>query len=282
MRGGKAPELDIALRAAVRAGKAVLDIYRRSAAGEAGEKEDGSPITEADLASHHILTGELGRTGHAILSEEEDPAGRTGGADRSKSDTVWIIDPLDGTADFVDRTGEFTIMVALVRKKTPVVGVILWPLASTAFVAQRGLGAFRYSAGGWERISVTGITALPECRAVGSRHHLTGGEKAFIARLGVSSFTSIGSSLKACMVSAGEAEAYITTTDKMKEWDTAASHCIVTEAGGRMTDVRGEELTYNNRDVRHLHGILATNGAVHERIVNELAARSVHARRGMT
>lgn len=263
------PELDVAVKTAVRAGEAVLDIYRRGFE-EAEEKKDGSPITEADITSHNILVEDLARTGHAILSEEDtgEPAARSG---RIKADTLWIIDPLDGTSHFVNRTGEFTIMVALVKKKVPVLGVIFWPLERTIFVSQKGKGAYRYSASGWEKITVTNTASLPECRVVGSRHHLTDREKKFIAELGVSSFVSIGSSLKVGMISAGEAEAYITTTDKMKEWDTAASHCIITEAGGRMTDMRGRNLTYNNDSVYHQYGILATNGAVHEQIVKKFA-----------
>ena len=263
-------ELDAALRAAVKAGRAVMEIYDK-VGGDASSpqtvrtKADGSPVTGADLASHRILAGELAGTGHVVRSEEGE-AVRTG----PNSDTIWIIDPLDGTSDFVDRTGEFTVMVALVRKGVPVLGVIVWPAAGAAFAAQRGRGAFRYADGrGWRRIKVTGSSSLSECRVIGSRHHLTDREKGLITRLGAASFASIGSSLKVCMISSGEAEAYITTTDKMKQWDTAASHCIITEAGGRMTDMLGRDLVYDDDHIYHPHGILATNGAVHDRIVRE-------------
>ena len=268
-----APELGAALKAAAGAGAEVLDIYRRNAGGSEVKKKDGSPVTEADLASHRILTELLSETGHAILSEE-DADRWVLRADRTGSETVWIVDPLDGTSDFIDRTGEFTIMAALVKEKRPVLGVILRPTDNTVFAAQKGRGAFCHGAGGWRRITVTDTSALSECRMVGSRHHLTDQERGFIAGLGVKEFVSIGSSLKVGMISSGEAEAYITTTDKIKEWDTAASHCIITEAGGMMTDVRGRDLTYNNEDVHHRHGVLATNGAVHGRIVSEFALYS--------
>ena len=264
---GRSTDLDVAARAAVRAGGTVMDIYRRDF--EESKKEDGSPITEADLASHRILAEELAVTGHAVLSEEGRAA-----TDSPRPNTTWIVDPLDGTSHFVNRTGQFTVMAALIEERTPVLGVIYWPLENTLFVAQKGRGAFRYSAGGWKKISVTDTAILSECRVVGSKHHLTDREKKFIARLGAASFVSIGSSLKVGMISAGEAEAYITTTDKMKEWDTAASHCIIAEAGGQMTDMRGRRLTYNNDDVRHLYGILATNGAVHGQIIDEFARMS--------
>ena len=255
-------ELDIAIRAARKAGDAVLEVYQGEF--EPMKKEDDSPITEADLRSNEIIKEVLSQTGHAVLSEEDkDDSGRLA------QDTVWIVDPLDGTSDFVDRTGEFTTMIALVKNKKPVLGVIGWPTQKTLFVAQRGCGAFRFSDGRWRRISVTRASELSECRVVGSRHHLSEREKSFIKRLGVKDFTSIGSSLKVAKISSGEAEAYITTTDKMKEWDSAASYCIITEAGGRMTDMLGNEITYNNEEVLHRNGILATNGLVHDEIVRE-------------
>lgn len=262
-----APELGIALRSTLKASKAVLDIYR-SGSKKAGKKEDGSPVTEADLASHQILTRELSQSRYPILSEEQ--AMTTG---MCKSDTIWIVDPLDGTSHFVNKTGEFTIMVSLVKKGTPILGVISWPLGDTVFIAQKGKGAFRYK-GDWNSITVTKTAALSECRMIGSKHHLTEKEISFVKRLGVSDFASVGSSLKVGLISSGKAEAYITATDKMKVWDTAASHCIITEAGGKMTDVFGNKLVYDG-DICHRYGILATNGAVHEQIVKKFTATTL-------
>jgi len=182
---------------------------------------------------------------------------------------VWIVDPLDGTSDFIDKTGEFTIMIALIQNKKPILGVISWPTEKTFFVAQKGCGAFRYSNEQWQKIDVTRVAELPKCRAVGSRHHLSDREKLFIKKLGIEDFTSIGSSLKVGKISSGEAEAYITTTNKMKEWDTAASYCIILEAGGKMTDMLGNDILYNNEDVFHHNGILVTNGLIHEKILEE-------------
>ena len=246
----------------MKAGDSILDIYGRRFA--AGTKSDNSPITEADLKSNEIIRKTLSRTPHMILSEEEDDDKR-----RLDEEVVWIVDPLDGTSDFIDRTGEFTVMIALVRNKKPVLGVINWPAGKTVFAAQYGSGAFRYSGGSWQKIAVTGVSELAECRAVGSRHHLSEREKDFIRGLGIGSFSSVGSSLKVGKISSGDAEAYITTTDKMKEWDTAASYCIINEAGGRMTDMMGRDISYNNKVLNHQDGILATNGLVHDKIVGE-------------
>ena len=261
----RAPELDAAVRAALAAAAQIVQIYNKNTS-YVKEKDDGSPITEADIASHLILTRELARTGHSILSEEA-----TGEA--KKSSVMWIVDPLDGTSDFVDRTGEFTIMVALVRAGEPVVGAIVWPTEHAIFVAQKNMGAYHYDTKtGWLKIAVSDKSKIEECRIVGSRHHLTDAEESFVKNLRVRGFLKVGSSLKACMIGAGKAEIYVTTANKIKEWDTAASHVIVAEAGGKMTDTRGQNITYGNKDVRHRHGIVITNGAMHDYIINKIQA----------
>ena len=256
------PELDIAIKAAKVAGDAILEIYQRDF--DMHTKKDNSPITEGDLKSNEIIKKILSETEHVILSEEEEDD-----LSRLSKNMVWIVDPLDGTSDFIDKTGEFTIMIALIKNKKPILGVIGWPTEKTFFVAQKGSGAFRYSNDEWHKISVTSISELSKCRTVGSRHHLSDREKSFIKKLGIEDFTSIGSSLKVGKISSGEAEAYITTTNKMKEWDSAASYCIISEAGGKMTDMLGNDITYNNKNVFHQNGILVTNGLIHNKIVEE-------------
>ncbi|MDX1441669.1 MAG: 3'(2'),5'-bisphosphate nucleotidase CysQ [Nitrosopumilaceae archaeon] len=256
------PELDIAIKAVKEAGESILDIYEGNY--QTSTKHDDSPITEADLKSNEIIKKTLSITNHHILSEEDKDDHI-----RLSKETIWIVDPLDGTSDFIDKTGEFTVMIALVKNKHPILGVIGWPTEKTIFAAQKDRGAFRYFNGEWKKISVTEISDLQNCRAVGSRHHLSDKEKMFIEKLGIKNFTSIGSSLKVGKISSGEAEAYITTTNKMKEWDSAASHCIISEAGGKMTDMGGNEITYNNKIVNHQNGILVTNGLIHNKIVEE-------------
>ena len=258
----KIPELDLAIKAAIEAGNAILEIYQSDY--ETSTKNDDSPITDADLKSNEVIKKILSQTEHDILSEEDKDD-----LSRLSQEMIWIIDPLDGTSDFIDKTGEFTVMIALIRNKKPILGVIGWPTEKTLFVAQKGSGAFRFSNDQWSKISVTKISDIPKCRTVGSRHHLSDKEKSFIKKLGIEDFTSIGSSLKVGKISSGEAEAYITTTNKMKEWDSAASYCIISEAGGKMTDMSGNDLTYNNEDVYHQNGILVTNGLIHNKIVEE-------------
>ena len=258
----KIPELDLAIKAAQEAGNIILKIYEKGF--NTFTKTDNSPVTDADLKSNKIIKEILSVTKHSILSEED-----VDDKNRLSNDMIWIIDPLDGTSDFIDKTGEFTVMIALVENQKPILGVIAWPTEKTLFVAQKNCGAFRYSDNKWEKISVTKISELPKCRTIGSRHHLSDKEKDFIEKIGIKDFTSIGSSLKVGKISSGQAEVYITTTNKMKEWDTAASHCIISEAGGKMTDMLGNELTYNNKNVYHENGILVTNGLIHDKIVQE-------------
>ena len=258
----KIPELDIAIEAAKKAGEAILEIYHEDY--KKFTKNDDSPITDADLKSNEVIKKILSQTEHEILSEEDKDD-----LNRLSKEMIWIVDPLDGTSDFIDKTGEFTVMISLIKNKKPILGVIGWPTEKTLFAAQKDSGAYRYSNQEWKRISVTHVSELPKCRTVGSRHHLSDKEKSFIKKLGIEDFTSIGSSLKVGKISSGEAEAYLTTTNKMKEWDSAASYCIISEAGGKMTDMLGNDITYNNKDVYHKNGILVTNGLIHDKIIGE-------------
>ena len=258
----KIPELDLAIEAVHKAGNVILEIYQRKY--EITTKSDNSPITEADLTSNNIIKTILSKTNYKILSEEDND-------DKTRlfEEIIWIVDPLDGTSDFIDKTGEFTIMIALIKNKKPIIGVIGWPTEKIIFAAQKDSGAFKFSKGKWDKISVTKISDLSKCKAVGSRHHLSEKEKMFIKKLGINNFTSIGSSLKVGMISSGEADVYLTTTTKMKEWDSAASYCLISEAGGMMTDMNGDDITYNNKNVNHQNGILVTNGLIHDIIIKK-------------
>lgn len=255
-------ELKIAVDAAIKAGKEILQVYGKDFSSDT--KNDDSPITDADLKSNKIIKEILSKTNLEILSEEDEDNEK-----RLIQERIWIIDPLDGTTDFVNRTGEFTVMISLVENKKPILGVIYWPTEKTMFLAQRGFGAWKFHNDSWKKISVSNISDLKKCRAVGSRHHLSESEKMLLKKLMITDFTSIGSSLKVGKISSGSADVYLTTTNKMKEWDTCASYCIISEAGGKITDMLGNDISYNNKFVVHQNGILVTNGLVHDKIVNE-------------
>ena len=261
-----------ALEAALQAGRAVMDVYGTDFGSQA--KKDGSPLTEADLASHRIIAGLLAETGIPVLSEEGEKELQERAGSRQE---VWIVDPLDGTADFVGRTGEFTVMIALVRDGRPVVGVINCPAAGgrgTVYAAESGRGAFRLAPGGaaWERIAVSKTSDLRTATAVVSRNHLTDRERSMLDSLGVAGREGVGSSLKACRIAEGSADVYLTYTDKMHVWDTAASECILAEAGGIMTDAEGAPLRYGGPGTGHANGILATNGRLHSGVLRQVRA----------
>ena len=258
------PELDLAIAASIEGGDVIREIY--DGEFKVFTKSDRSPITEADLKSNDIIRKTLSKTRHRILSEEDADDKR-----RLGERTIWIVDPLDGTADFVDRTGEFTVMIALVQNKKPILGVINWPMQKTVFAAQHGMGAFKCINGDWQQIAVNDISDPARCRVVCSRHHSTDMERALVRNVGIGQSASIGSSLKVGKISSGEAEAYVAINNKIKEWDTAASYCIIHEAGGRMTDMMGNDITYNNQAVNHRNGILVTNGLIHDKILDEYA-----------
>lgn len=253
-------EIGLALDAALKAGDIVMDIYKKEF--KKFTKEDDSPITEADLKSNQIIKERLTKTGIHLLSEEEQDD-----LSRLNQKRVWVVDPLDGTTDFVNRTGEFTVMIALVDNQRPVLGIINYPSKETIYLAEKNQGAFRYSKGNWKKIFVSKTDNMKNAHAVGSRHHLSKQEKSLIKNLGIGKFSSLGSSLKVCSISEGESDVYITTTNKMKEWDTCASYCIISEAGGKMTDMLGNDLLYNNKKVVHPYGILATNGLLHQKVL---------------
>ena len=149
----KIPELDIAIKGAQEASSVILEIYEKGY--KTFTKTDDSPVTDADLQSNKIIKKILAVTEHSILSEED-----IDDKSRLSKDMIWIIDPLDGTSDFIDKTGEFTVMIALVQNQKPILGIIAWPTEKILFVAQKNCGAFRYSDDKWEKISVTKISEL--------------------------------------------------------------------------------------------------------------------------
>ena len=250
------PELGKIIDGIVRAGEKVLEIYETDFSTE--KKDDDSPITQADIESNKILKEVLGETGISILSEEDVDDKK-----RLSDDKIWIIDPLDGTTDFVNRTGEFTIMVGLVEKHKSILGLIYWPIKKKMYLAESGKGAFRHDEE-WEKIETTMMSEMQNCQALVSRHHLSEKEKKLLDEMEIAVVTSIGSSLKVTEIASGDAEIYLTTTNKMKQWDTCASNCIISEAGGKMTDMSGNDLVYNTEIVNHENGILVTNGLIHQ------------------
>jgi 3'(2'), 5'-bisphosphate nucleotidase len=257
------PELGKIIDGMIKAGEKILEVYETDFSTE--KKDDDSPITQADIESNKILKDVLKETGITILSEEDIDDKK-----RLSEEKVWIIDPLDGTTDFVNRTGEFTIMVGLVQNHKSVLGLIYWPIKKKMYLAESGKGAFCHDKE-WEKIEVTMMSEMQNCHALVSRHHLSEKEKRLLDEMEISVVTSIGSSLKVTEIASGDAEIYLTTTNKMKQWDTCASNCIISEAGGKMTDISGNELMYNTELVNHENGILVTNGLIHQDVLDVIS-----------
>jgi len=257
------PETKLAIKAATQAASKVLKIY--STDFSSSLKNNKEPITEADIQSNQIIQKILSNSRYPILSEESKDLIEK----RLDSNKVWIVDPLDGTTDFVNKTGEFTIMIALVEKNIPIIGVISHPSKKTIYVAQKGEGAYRISNGNSQILHVSETSNLEDFKVVGSRFHQSENERKFLDTLGISKFTSRGSSLKVIDICSKMAELYFTTTDKVKQWDSCASYCLITESGGKMTDMLGNELKYNTEFLNHKNGLLVSNGTNHERIIEK-------------
>ena len=255
------PETELAINAVKEAGNAVMEIYKHDFTSTT--KKDNSPLTEADLKSNDIIKKIITSTGYPILSEESLDDKK-----RLDYDKIWIVDPLDGTSDFVSKSGEFTIMIALVDKHEPILGVIYWPTNDILYVAQKGCGAYKFVNDVWEKLTISKRSDLRNCRALGSRHHLSSHEVNFLKLLNIEKFSERGSSLKVTDICSGAADLYFTMTNKIKQWDTCASNCLITEVGGKMTDMLGNELKYNTENIYHDNGILVTNGIIHD-IVTE-------------
>jgi len=226
------------------AGHAILDIYSRDF--EVDEKEDQSPLTQADMASHHHITGELRKLTPEIpvLSEE---SAFVPWEQRSQWRRYWLVDPLDGTREFVKRNGEFTVNIALVEDHRPVLGVVHAPVPDTTWYGDRQGGAWRQKGDEIpERISVTSPAGSP-LRVAGSRSHAGDSLKHFLEKIGDHEIVSMGSSLKLCLVAEGKADIY-PRLGPTSEWDTAAAQAVVEAAGGLVTDTKMRPLDYNRKE----------------------------------
>lgn len=235
------------------AGDAILAVYRRPAAPSVAQKADASPLTEADLAAHHVLVAGLHGllAGVPVVSEEDDASL----AHRLAAGSFWLIDPLDGTKEFIARNGEFTVNVALVRDGEPVFGVVYAPVIDEMFIGARGLGAFRERAGVRASIRVAERGDRP-LRVVASRSHMTDATRSYLERLGPHTLVQAGSSLKFCRVAEGAADAY-PRIGPTAEWDTAAAQAVLEAAGGVVHDLAGRTLRYG-KPVNRNDGFVAS------------------------
>jgi 3'(2'), 5'-bisphosphate nucleotidase len=226
---------------AVEAGKAILEIY--AGEFEVTRKADESPLTLADLASHRIICDALARLTPDIpvLSEESSDIDYTTRADWPQ---YWLVDPLDGTKEFINRNGEFTVNIALIRYHSPILGVVHVPVTGTTYTGMVGKWASKHTLdGAMEHISIRKPCADPPV-VVGSRSHANPRLSGFLDKIGPHELVSMGSSLKFCLLAEGKADFY-PRLGPTSEWDTAAAHAVVLAAGGRIITLDGKPLRYN-------------------------------------
>lgn len=241
------PFMQALIELSLRAGREIMTIYATDFSAKA--KGDLTPVTEADEAAEKVILAGLKQIDPTtpVISEEAASAGGIPDA----ADRFFLVDPLDGTKEFISRNGEFTVNIALVEGGQPVAGVVHAPALGRIFWGERGVGAAQGASDGemadnWRRLAVR---PMPEAGAtvVASRSHRDQATDDYLRSIKVKSLCSAGSSLKFCLVAAGEADLY-PRFGRTMEWDTAAGHAILLAAGGKVMTVDGKPLTYGKRD----------------------------------
>jgi len=227
------------------ASREILKVYESDFS--VAEKQDSSPLTEADLASHAAIMEGLQKLTPDIPIMSEESA-TLPVAERSKWKQYWLVDPLDGTKEFIKRNGEFTVNIALIDGHTSVLGVVHIPVSDTCFYAAKGVGSYK-SEGSGEAVRLATRRVDAERIVVsGSRSHGGGTLQAFTEKLpGEVTLISRGSSLKLCLVAEGQADIY-PRFGPTSEWDTAAAQCVVEQAGGVVTDLEFRAIQYNAKE----------------------------------
>ncbi len=229
---------------AAEAGRAILEIYRQDF--DVVQKEDSSPLTQADLASHRVICDALARLTPElpVLSEESadiDFATRSGWL------LFWLVDPLDGTKEFVNRNDEFTVNIALISDHDPVLGVVHVPVSGVTYTGLPGHWAMRRDAAGYRQAIAVRRPCADPVVVVGSRSHANPRMAEFLDAIGDYEMVSMGSSLKFCLLAEGKADFY-PRLGPTSEWDTAAAHAVVLGSGGRIVELSGRPLRYNTKE----------------------------------
>ena len=247
-------ELETAIEAGLLARVKIMEIYNQDFDVEI--KDDNSPVTNADKAADAIIREHLHKTfpTHAFLTEESED-----NEERLSNDYVWIVDPVDGTKDFVARDGGFTTNIALAYKHELVVGVVIVPVSGDIYFASKGNGAFHRFNGSTKRIHVN--DKLDDLTCLCSVFHTNETELKLIEKHNdkIKHVLKYGSSLKPCRIAEGLAEITYRMSAGTKEWDTGACQIIVEEAGGLFVEPDGSRITYNRKDVYNRKGYIVVN-----------------------
>lgn len=227
-----------------KASQEILKFYKTDY--DVKEKDDNTPVTSADIAAHDCITCELTSLTPdiPILSEE---AANIPFNERQLWDTYWLVDPLDGTREFIKKNDEFSVNIALIINHTPVLGVIYIPVTDTCYYATAGNGAYKKTLKETFQLNVKS-SQQDKIIVAGSRSYLDASLDNFLNKLAHYEFIRMGSSIKSCLVAEGKVDIY-PRLGPTSEWDTAAAQCIVEEAGGYLTDTSLKPLRYNTKDI---------------------------------
>ena len=242
--------IKIASEAAEMAGEEIMNIYNNSEFIDFKSKKDNSPLTKADRASHSIISKVLKKTNIEIISEEKKI---TKYDERKKWEYYWLVDPLDGTKEFINKNGEFTINIALINNNYPTQGFVYIPKEKTLFFGGVNKGSYKLLNDNIKSISVQ--SPSDKLKIVTSRSHLNNETKTYLSQFNNFDTLQAGSSLKFCMIAEGLADLY-PRLGPTSEWDTAAAQAVVEGAGGTVKDLKGNRLKYSKKDIINPHFIV--------------------------
>lgn len=262
-----AEELRLAEELARQAGAVVCDLYHRGA--EVDWKGHDDPVTAADKASNALLVSGLRAAFPAdgILAEESHDD-----LDRLSRRRVWMVDPLDGTKEFIGHIGEFSVMIGLAVEGVPVLGVVYQPVGDVLYRGIAGGRADVVERGAARPLAVSSVADPAAMRLVASRSHRDPLVSAVAGRLGITAERPSGSvGLKIGLLATAQCDLYVHPSPGLKEWDTCAPDAILRAAGGAISDAWGRPLAYNKPNVRQRQGLVASNGLIHAQIVAEVA-----------
>lgn len=265
-------ELRIALQLARDAGAAILEYYGRPLRVErkVDAEDQSEPVTQADRAANELIVRAIQREfpSDGILAEETPDT-----EERLAKRRVWMIDPLDGTNGFIAGDGDFAVQIGLAIAGRSALGVVYQPLPDVMYFAASGAGAWIERRGAQrERARVSDESEIARMRLAASRSHRSPRMDKVVRALDVKEEVRRGSvGVKVGLIVERKCDLYIHLSPRTKQWDTCAPEAILSEAGGRFTDIFGRAFRYNTADIQNRNGLVATNGAAHERIIRQLA-----------
>jgi 3'(2'), 5'-bisphosphate nucleotidase len=263
-------ELARALELAQRAGELVRALQRGELDVEL--KAGDEPVSIADRRASELIVAGLAAAfpGDPVISEELPPAPGAFGAPR-----LWLVDPIDGTKDFIRREDGYAVMIGLVAGGRPAMGVVHQPAQDRTFYATPD-GAWLAAGGQVSPLAVSGVASAAEARLVASKSHRSADIDRVKQQLGIDDEQNVGSvGVKLCLIAAGARDLYVNPQAKTKAWDTCAPEAILVRAGGQITDLLGAPIAYSG-DLHQRRGLLASNGRIHDEVVQKLAPLFAH------